>query len=102
MTIDGLTASLTLLAFGTLVGVVVWLIKGRLDKGDADLQSLKGHVVYDDTCQARRETIATSNRQQTVALADIKAQNDSHAAILNGVATDVEVLKSNSLKSKEA
>jgi hypothetical protein len=101
MTIDGLTAALVLLGFSTLVGIVVWLVKGRLDKADKDMDRLKGSVVYGDTCEAHRETQATGMQMIATGVEEIKSTQGEQGKVLVGLATDVAVIKSNSLKPKE-
>lgn len=101
MQIDGLSAGLVMLAFSTLVGVVVWLIKGRIDKADKDLDKLKGVVVYNDTCEAHRETQAQGMQMVATGLQSIEDQQDEHGKVLGKLATDVAVIKSNSIKPRE-
>ena len=101
MTIDGLTAGLVMLGFATLVGIVVWLIKGRIDKADKDLDKLKGSVVYEDTCSAHRETIVQGNTMIANSLAGLESQAKEDGKVLRALATDMAVIKSNSVKPRE-
>ena len=94
MTIDGLIAGLIMLGFATLVGIVVWLVKGRIDRGDSDLERLKGSVVYEGTCQAHREAQAQGMGMIATTLESIKTTQADQGSVLGSLATDVAVIKS--------
>ncbi len=50
----GIAASLILLAFSTLVAVIVYQSQKAAERRDAEFDRLKNSVVYEDTCQQCR------------------------------------------------
>ena len=88
-----LLAGLALAAITGLGGLIVWLVKGRIDRADQDLARLKESVVYEDTCTERHKRSDDALTHVAQGQTEIKDMQSKTFDAVNVLNTEVASIK---------
>lgn len=91
----GLVFGLVTILVTSLGGIIVWLVKGKIEAAEKSIETLKQHIVYEDTCSERHKRYELAVSQLAETQAELKALQSQTFNAISGMNAEIHRLAGN-------